>query len=192
MSNVLAKWERKFRAAALADRFASVRDHLRRLDLPDEPQLLVDGTVCVIRMCATYLGMDGRNEKALELLAMQTYNPGDSPDARYVFTFDLFGKAYARVCVETKLQTLDLADLYGHPWRDYEVSGFNRLWVSHPDWSPMTAEENKQLEQDLTDDLLFDYSRDEIDFWFDDSCKDYYLYFHIQPNYDSEDENAES
>lgn len=30
-----------------------------------------------------------------------------------------------------------------------------------------------QLEEEITDDLLFDYTRDEIDFWFIDSCEDY-------------------
>ncbi len=49
-----------------------------------------------------------------------------------------------RLLVETKQQALDLA---GNPWRDHEVTRFRRLRVSHPDWSPLMAEENKQLEK---------------------------------------------
>jgi len=184
----LDKWESDFRAAAIADGFAIFRDHLRRLDLPDEPQSMLEGTVRVMRMCAAYLAVDNRDGKSSELLAMQTYNPAEATGACYVFTFDLCGQAYARVLVETKVQTLDLADLYGNPWWDYEVVGFSRLWISHPDWSNLTAAEKKQLEEEVTDDLLFDYDKDEIEFWFDDSQDDR-LYFDVHDNWEAQDKD---
>lgn len=37
------------------------------------------------------------------------------------------------------------------------------------DWSALTAKENKQLEEEITGDLLCDDTRDEIEFRFDDS-----------------------
>jgi hypothetical protein len=40
----------------------------------------------------------------------------------------------------------------------------------------------------VTDDLMCDYSEDEIDFWFNDSNPKY-LYVNIQDHYDLEDEN---
>lgn len=39
------------------------------------------------------------------------------------------------------------------------------------DWSPLTAEENRRLEEESTDDLLFDSSRVGINFWFHNSCE---------------------
>ena len=184
------RWEHDFRIAARADGFAIFRDHLRRLDLPDDPQSLFEGTICVMRGQAAYLAMDGRDEATRGLFAMQTYNPAEATGARYALTFDLCGKAFARILVETKMQTVDLADLYGNPWHDYQVVGFNRLWISHPDWSSLTAGEKKQLEEDVTEDLLFDYGKDEIEFWFDDSFGDW-LYFNIHDNFEAQTDGDE-
>ena len=47
------------------------------------------------------------------MLRTSQYNPAEATGACYVFTFDLCGKAFARILVETKVGTLDLADLYG-------------------------------------------------------------------------------
>ena len=188
--NPLEKWEHDFRKAALADGFAIFRDHLRRLDLPDEPQSLLEGTIRVMRMCAAYRAMDNCDGQFRELLAMQAYNPADATGACYAFTFNLCGKAFARILVETKVGTLDLADLYGNPWPDYEVVGFSHLWVSCLDWSSLTAEEMKQLEQEITDDLLFDYGENEIEFWFDDSY-DEWLSFDIHDNYNAQGDGDE-
>lgn len=188
--DLFEKWEHDFRAAALADGFAIFRDHLRRLDLPDDPQALLEGTICAMRGLAAYLAMDNRDEASCKQLAMQTYNPAEATGAHYAFTFDLWGKAFARIFVETGFKALDLADLYGNPWPDYEVVGFKRLWISHPDWSGLTPDEKKQLEEEVTDDLLFDYGKDDIVFWFDDS-EDEWLRMDIHDNWEVQDEGDE-
>lgn len=184
------RWEHDFRRAARADGFAIFRDHLRRLDLPDDPQSLLEGTICVMRGQAAYLAMDDREEASRGLLAMQTYNPAESTGARYALTFDLCSKAFARILVEAKFKTVDLADLYGNPWHDYQVVGFDRLWISHPNWSSLPAGEKKQLEEEVTEDLLFDYGEDEIQFWFDDSFDDW-LYLNIHDNFEAQTDGHE-
>ena len=46
----------------------------------------------------------------------------------------------------------------------------------------------KTLEKLVTDDLMFDYSEDELDFWFNDSNPKY-LYVNVQDHYvDDEDD----
>lgn len=191
LENELDDWERDFRAAAQADGCAIFRDHLRRLDLPDNPEFLLEGTIHMVRRLSPYASMDNRDEAFGQFLRMQTYNPLEAKDARYAFTFDLCRKAFARVLVETKSQTLDLADLYGCPWREYEVVGFRRLWISHPDWSNLTTEVVRQLEKEVTDDLRFDYSEAELDFWFDDSLNETYLFVTVQDVYEAEDEDED-
>lgn len=195
---LLDQWEQDFRAAARADDCAmfrehlgqlSPREHLGRLLRPDEPQLMLEATIRIVRMCSAYASLDGRAEEFGQLLNMQKYNPAEATDARYVFTFDLCGKAFARVLVEATVQTLDLAELYGSPWLDYEVVGFHYLWISHPDWSNLTNEELRQLEDEVTNDLRFDYAEDELDFWFDDSLNETYLFVTVQDVYESEDES---
>ena len=103
------------------------------------------------------------------ILRMQTYNPAEATDARYVLTFDIFGKAFGRILVDATLQPLDLADMYGSSWDDYKRVGFDSFWISRPDWSCLTKREVKKLEEQVTYDLRFDYTDDELEFWFDDS-----------------------
>ncbi len=195
---LLDRWEQDFRTAARADDCAMFREHLERLSpqehlgqllRADGPQLMLEATIRIVRMCSAYATVDDRAEEFGRFLNMQKYNPSEATDARYVFTFDLWGKAFARVLVETKVQTLDLADLYGSPWSDYEVVGFHYLWISHPDWSYLTNEERRQLEDEVTSDLRFDYAEDELDFWFDDSLDEIYHFVTVQDVYESEDES---
>lgn len=176
----LARWEKGFRAAARRDRSAVFRDHLRRLGLPDQPELMLEGTIGMLRQLVGYAEIDGFSDKFRELLAMQTYDPRKAEGARYVFTFNVCGKAFPRVLVHSKYQTLDLADLYNSPWWEHKVSGFRTIWISHPDWSEITREEAEQLEDEVTNDLRFDYCEEELEVWFDGGCLDSgYLIVHL-------------
>lgn len=142
-----------------------MREHLRRLDLLAKPEMILEGTIQVVQACTAYLILDCQSYAPF--LAMQTYAPARSPGARYAFTFDLSGKAFARVLVARKLRGLDLADLYGHPWDKYKICGFCHFWITRADWVPLKSQELVRLEQEVTEDLRFDYSEDELDVWFD-------------------------
>jgi hypothetical protein len=162
-------WEKSFRAAAGADNYALFRDHLYRLALPEKPKLMLEGTVLAIRATLAYTIMEGRVIPLDRFLEMQQYNPADAPDARYVFTFDLCGKAFPRVLADEQLILPDLADLYGHPWDPYKLVGYSCFWISHPDWSPLTGVEIEKLEKEVSDDLYYDYSEDELAIEFSDA-----------------------
>ena len=89
----IEQWERSFRAAANADGYAILRDHLRRLELPDSPELLLEGTILAVRAGCAYRLWDRSDGKHFEkLLEIQHYDPADSTDARYAFTFDRFDR----------------------------------------------------------------------------------------------------
>ena len=167
MASRLEKWEREFRSAAKVDQLALFRDHLKKLGLPDEPEKLLHGTILVVRACCAYATLDGQSYT--KFLAMQKYRPIDAGDGNYALTFDLCGKASARIVASPKLDVIDLADLYGHPWSEYEICGYSCFWVSRTDANPLSDEETAQIEELVTDDLRFDYSEDELEFWFDDS-----------------------
>lgn len=194
----LERWERAFRIAARADDCALFREHLERLSpwehlvrpvRPDEPWLMLDATIRLVWMCSVYAAIDGRTKDFGRFLKMQKYNPAEATDARYVFTFDLCGQAFARVLVDEKVRTLDLADLYGNPWWDLKVVGFHHIWISHPDWSNLTNEERGKIEDEVTSDLRFDYPEDELDFWFDDSLDESYQFVTVQDACDMEDDS---
>lgn len=186
-----AAWAEDFRAAAEADDYAIFRDHLRRLGLPDEPLLLLEGTIHFVVMWSAFYSL-GNPRSFARLLKMQTYDPAEACGARYAFTFDLCGKAFARALVDTKYATLDLADMNEAPWDEYRVAGYSGFDISHLDWSPLTDEERSELEEEVTNDLRFDYSEDELDISFEDACYDSfdetYLHVHVQERYDIEEE----
>ncbi len=181
------EWERNFRAAAKADGYAIFRDHLRRLKLPGSPKLLLEGTILAVRATCGYRLMDNSDgEHVDQLLEMQHYNPADSTNARYAYTFEIFGDTYARVLVESGSKAIDLADLFNHPWEEYKVAGFNYLYISRTNWSGLSAEELRQLEDDVTADLRYDYCEeevdilfDEVDFWFDGQRGENYLMIRV-------------
>jgi hypothetical protein len=160
------RWEQDFRRAAKADKYGILRDHLRKLDLPDCPKLLLEGTIHLVRACLAYASLDGQSP--LKFLEMQKYNPDDRADVMYAVTFDLYGKAFARVLALRSITALDFADLYGHAWEGYEICGYSRLWISHTDGSRLAPEELVHLKMRVTGDLRFDYSEEELDLWFDD------------------------
>jgi len=108
-----------------------------------------------------YASVDG--QEFSEFLALQRYNPAEAASAKYAFTFELCGKAFARVLVSAKFKVLDLADLYGHPWWDYKVCGYNMIHISRTDGRKLSSAELLRLERDVTADLRFDYSESELD-----------------------------
>ena len=118
----LQRWEQEFRKAAEDDQYALLQDHLCRLELPESPELLLEGTIQIVFACTAYATLDGQSLAAF--LKMQTYDPSEVDDAKYVFTFDIHGKEFGRVLVSNKAGVLDLADLYNHPWQDYKVCGY--------------------------------------------------------------------
>jgi len=180
------KWERDFRLAAKNDQYDIFRDHLRLLELPSKPFSMVKATIFMVYAMAAYYQIDGRPDD--DFLTMQTYNPAKSPNVPYMVSFDLNGHACARLLADAELKSIDLADLYNHPWHPWKTVGYSQIWISHRDWTDLTKKEMKNLEKLVTDDLRFDYGEDELDFWFNDSNAKY-LYVSVYDHYELNDEN---
>ncbi len=194
---LLDKWEQDFTAAALADDFAMFREHLEHLAEAyhldwtldsNQPQLMLQATIHIVRVCSAYAHLDGNAEGFVQFLNLQKYNFTEALDAKYAVTVDFYGKALGRILVSVDLHTLDLADLYGSRWPDFEMAGFHHLWISHPDWSVLAKEELLRLEDLITDDLRFDYGEDEVAFYFDESLGDDYLFVTVYDAFEPEDE----
>jgi hypothetical protein len=167
MSNAnIRRWALKFKKDAKADKFTLFRKHLERLGLPDEPQLLLEGTIDVVIGSAAYASLDSQSLETF--LDMQMYDPSTAAGAKYALTFDLYGRAFGRILAPTKAVIPDLADLLDHPWENYAVCGYSSLWVSRIDDKSLSAKELARLEKEVTSDLRFDYTEDDLDLWFDD------------------------
>ena len=183
-NQMINKWHRDFRSAAKNDHYDIFSEHLRLLELPIKPFSMLKATIFMVYAMAAYYQIDGRPDH--DFLAMQTYNPAKSPNAPYMVSFDLNGHACARLLVDPELKSIDLADLYNHPWNPWKTVGYSQIWITHKDWTDLTKKEMKNLEKLVTDDLRFDYGEDELDFWFNDSNAKY-LYVNVQDHYDLDD-----
>lgn len=171
---VFQQWERKFSRDAKADGMEYFRNYLRRLNLPDEPKTLLNGTIMVMQACCAYLHID--NRQLHEFLETQPYLPDESNSSHYAFTFNLHDKAYARILTPLTLKHLDLADLFNHPWNNFRLCGYSGLYVSHTDDSPLTKKEIEDIESAISADLRFDFTEDEVGFWSDPDTNEGILY----------------
>lgn len=66
------------------------------------------------------------------------------------------------------------------------------LWVSRTDGEDLSGDELAQIETAVTEDLRFDYSDDELDFWFDDSAVEGVLQVTLQDVDGCKDEDDEA
>jgi len=55
----------------------------------------------------------------------------------------------------------------------------------------LTNEELRPLDDEVTNDLRFDYAEDELDLQFDDSLDETYLFVTVQDVYESQDESGD-
>lgn len=178
----LQRWQAAFRKEARADRNRRLRRHLRKLHLPQHPNKLREGTELLLLTCCTYAAMDNRTVNGF--IEQQRYNPADAPGAEYLLTFDFCRKGYGRLLVTADFDIVDLADLYGHAWYAYGVCGYHTLYISRADGNDLDFDEVDRLKQTVTDDLRFDYSEDELDFWFDDESIDGVLMVRLQERFE--------
>jgi hypothetical protein len=159
----LERWKMDFRMAAEADRYARLRKHLRKLDLPDRPELLLEGTIQSVDAAAVFSTVNRKSITAF--LDMQSYDGKDADHAMYALTFDFCGEAFGRVLIPDNIAILDLAELYDYPW---ENPGFNKIYISRVDGRQLTRRDLAHLEMEITYDLRFDYGEGEVDIDFDE------------------------
>jgi hypothetical protein len=185
----LSEWEKTFRAEAGADNYSLFTLILKKLELPEDPTLMLEGTIVFVNMCVAYMEIDGRPYS--EFLKQQTYDPKKSNDVLYQLTFDLHRRAYARVVLPLSLLPIDLADLYGALWNDFKAVGYCDFWISRIDETSLSQEEIANLEVAVHDDLRFDYCEDELSFWFDPDTHAGVLKVSVQDVYDDEDDDKD-
>ncbi len=82
-AGVFRHWEQGFRRAAAQDGLALFCEHLQRLELPDEPEKLVNGTIMITGVCCAYFSLDG--QVLTDFLAAQAYRPRDDSVNAYAF-----------------------------------------------------------------------------------------------------------
>lgn len=171
-------WVSHFRAEAQADELQALKSHLHRLELPNNPSLLLEGSIALVRACTVALQLD--DQSVNEFLAHQGYDNASTSNFAYHATFSLGGGVYARVNVSASLRTLNLADLFETPWEEHGRVGFTDFWLSRIDGMALSPSEISEFESAIEADLRCDYSEDELTFWFDPDTHDGILKVTVQ------------
>jgi hypothetical protein len=158
----LERWKIDFQKAAEMDRYARLRRHLRKLDLPDSPDLLLEGTIQSVDAAAVFSTFTRKSITAF--IDMQSYDGKASDDAMYAVTFDFRGAMFGRVLIPDNIAVLDLAELYDYPWKN---PGFNKMYISRVDGRPLSRRDLAHLEMEITYDICFDYGDGAVDIEYD-------------------------
>ena len=194
--DLLKEWLIQFRSDAESDALKLLDDHIDRLSevanvVPGVPKRLMDGTVNVVVACCAYWGLDSDDcDRTKRFLESQKYSLWERKGNGYVFTFDLHSMAYGSIRIEDALMLggyMDLADLYGHPWWEYERIGYDNLYVTRSDWGEFSAPELELIESQIIEDIRYDYSEDELNMWTELSDESNCFIVHLQDGYDEDD-----
>jgi len=148
-------WEEDFRATAEVDDLLIFRTHLRNLELPDEPDLLLEGTVHFVQLMAGY------STPKNQFLENQIYDFLKVTGAPYQVTFCSLGNAYARLNLPASLQPVDLADLYD------DGIGYNEFLIFRADGAALNPDELAAFEKVIWNDFLHDYGEGELEIFFE-------------------------
>ena len=151
----ITAWEEDFRATAEVDDLLIFRKHLSNLELPDEPELLLDGTVHFVQLMAGY------STPKNQFLENQKYDSVKAIGAAYQVTFCSLGNAYARLNLPASLLPVDLADLYD------DGIGYNEFLISRADRAALSPEELAAFEKVIWNDFLHDYGEGELEIFFE-------------------------
>jgi hypothetical protein len=151
----ITAWEEDFRATAEADDLHVLRTHLSNLELPDEPELLLDGTIHFVQLMAGY------STPKNQFLENQKYDSLRVMGAPYQVTFCSQGDAYARLNLPASLLPVDLADLYD------DGIGYNEFLISRADGAALNPDELAAFEKVIWNDFLHDYGEGELEIFFE-------------------------
>ncbi len=158
--NLYDRWLRSFSADAVADDANELQRHIDYLQLGCSRADLILGTDLLVLANIVYLSMDGQDSK--EFLERQRYWLCGDGLPHYILTFEMGVGHFGRLLADRKITGIDFADLFDHPWPPFESAGFSQVFISRLDGEPIEADEFKEIEKRVTEDMYYDFTEDEV------------------------------
>lgn len=170
IEKILSAWTDEFKKHADMDDNESLSNHLIRLNLPDDADMLIEGTHRLITACVDHAYINNLSNVSESFVERQTYDATLPPASKYIFTFDgifTFNQKHpesivGRLLVDD-LSYIDLADIW-----ETVLMGNGTIFVTRTDGQDLTSDEIKQLENMITEDLREIYLGESPNIWFDD------------------------
>lgn len=182
INKILSQWINEFKQHADMDDNESLSNHLIRLNLPDDADMLIEGTNRLITACLDHAHINNLSNVSESFIVRQTYDATSPPASKYIFTFDgIFIRhnthpesTVGRLLVDD-LSYIDLADIW-----ETVLMGNGTIFVTRTDGQDLTSDEIKQLEKMITEDFSNDLTEDDVYIWFDESSVDGALIVHCE------------
>jgi len=157
------KWLREFTAAAAADNYADLLRPIEHLELKCSPKNAMAATIALVNAIVAYCQLDGRDCEAF--LTRQQYGFNSDGGNKYCLIFDLSGttsKYFGRVLTDINFTSIDLEDLFDHPWSMSNTAGFTEAYITRLDGKQIRKREMGSLYKVVASDMYYGHSEDEL------------------------------
>jgi hypothetical protein len=157
------KWLREFTAAAAADNYANLLRPIEHLELKCSPKNAMAATIALVNAIVAYCQLDGRDCEAF--LNRQQYGLNPDVGNKYCLTFDLSGmtsKYFGCILTDINFTSIDLEDLFDHPWPMSNTAGFSDIYITRLDGKRIGTREIKRLYQVVASDMYYGHSEEEL------------------------------
>jgi hypothetical protein len=157
------KWLREFTAAAAADNYADLLRPIEHLELKCSPKNAMAATIALVNAIVAYCQLDGRDCEAF--LTRQQYGFNSDGGNKYCLIFDLSGttsKYFGRILTDINFTSIDLEDLFDHPWPMSNTAGFTEAYITRLDGRQIHKREIGSLYKVVASDMYYGHSEDEL------------------------------
>ena len=157
------KWLREFTAAAAADNYADLLRPIERLELKCSPKNAMAATIALVNAIVAYCQLDGRDCEAF--LNLQQYWLNSDGGNKYCLIFDLSGmtsKYFGRILTDINFTSIDLEDLFDHPWPMSNTAGFSDIYITRLDGKRIGTRETRRLYKVVASDMYYGHSEEEL------------------------------
>jgi hypothetical protein len=144
------EWRQESAAAAAADNYAELLRPIKHLELDCSPEDVLSCTISLVSAVMAYCQMEGR--ECEPFLKQQHYRLESGGENEYCLTFDLSGRTgsyFGRILTDSNFTSVDLEDLFNHPWPMSKTAGFTTVYITRLDGERIGEQELERLEEQV-------------------------------------------
>jgi hypothetical protein len=157
------KWLFEFTTAAAADNYADLLRPIEHLELKCSPKNAMAATIALVNAIVAYCQLDGRDCETF--VNRQQYGLNSDKRNKYCLIFDISGmtsKYFGRILTDINFTSIDLEDLFDHPWPMSNAAGFTEVYITRLDGKQIGTREIGKLYKVVASDMYYGHSEKEL------------------------------